>query len=137
MRLPSFKRIFKADYQEEFQQLIETLSYNINSGFEAIYEAINKRLTLRDNILCSVKDVELQVNSEGIPLLPVNVPLDMTNRIDGVVVLKAENIINITTYPTSGVFVNYTQTESGITINHVTGLQASTRYRLRIVAFGI
>lgn len=134
--MPSFKRLFKGDYDSEEQGLIDKLSSSLNYGIEVLYDALNRKLTLRDNISCTVKDVEVTVNSSGIPNSSTTFSMDITNKIDGLMVIRAENLTNSNTYPSGGVFVTFSQNNTTVTIIHVTGLQANNNYRLRIVAFG-
>ncbi len=135
-RLPSFRRVFLSDYSEEEQPLVSKLSQTINQGLETLFDALNKKISLGDNILCTVKDVVIQVDSSGTPQNATSFQLDITGTIVGCVVLKAENLTNTAVYPTSSPFISYTQTQNGIRIDHVTGLQSNNQYRLRIVAFG-
>jgi hypothetical protein len=139
MKLPGFKRIYKADYPADFQQVVEKLAQSINVGLENVYLALSRKLTVRDNIASTVKDVELTVNSSGIPITTVGFVVDNNSRVDGIQVWKVDNLDNTGTYPTSGVHVSWTQgnaqTASSIFIDHVTGLQANQKYRLRIVAY--
>lgn len=136
MKLPSFKRLIKTDFQEEFQALVDTLSTSLNVGIESLYDAINRKLTLRDNVACVVKELDIAVTSTGIPKVSTAFPVDIPNRIDGLMVMNATNLTNPGTYPTSGVFISWSQTQTGILIKHITGLQADQTYRIRIVAFG-
>jgi len=55
MKLPNFKRIFKSDYKTEFHSLIEPLSFSINNGIEVLYQTLNKAVSLKDNVACTVK----------------------------------------------------------------------------------
>lgn len=136
MRLPSFKRIFKADYAAEDQQLISKLALTINSGLETVYEALNKKVNLNDNVDCVVREVVVSVNSSGIPTTSTSFQLDdRTRPIQNITVGKVENLTNPTTYPTSGVSLSWTQTDNGIRIDHITGLPVSNQFRLRIIAY--
>lgn len=136
MKLPTFRRIFKTDYSSEFQNLVEKLSVSINYGLEVLYDVLNKKVSLSDNIYCTVKDVELSVDSLGVPKTTSAFSLDINAKIIGVMCISANNLTNTTIYPSSGVFVNFTQNNTNIIIDHVTGLQADSNYRLKLVAFG-
>lgn len=136
MRLPSFKRLFKNDYEEQYQTLIDRLSSSLNIGIEVLYDALNRRLTIKDNVAATVKDVNVTVNSNGLPNATTSFALDISNQVLGLEVIKADNLTNPTTYPTSGIIINYTQNGTNVLINHVTGLQSGQTYRLRIIAWG-
>jgi len=136
MRLPSFKRLIRTDFKQEFQALVDQLSVSINVGIENIYDALNRKLTLRDNIACTVKEIDVKVDEAGTPSTTTQFQMDISNRLDGIVVISALNQTTSSMYPTSGIFISWTQTQTGILINNITGLQSEQTYRLKIVAFG-
>lgn len=136
MKLPSFRRLYKTDFAQEFQALVDQLSVSINIGIENMYDVLNRKLTLRDNMLCTVKEIDVTVDPARAPTTTTSFPLDISGRIDGVVVLSAVNLTTTGMYPSSGVFISWTQTQNGVLINNITGLQNGQKYRLRVVAFG-
>lgn len=136
MKLPNFRRIFKGDYQAEFQGLVEQLSVTINNGFEVIYEALNNKISLRDNIACTVGEFLVEVNDSGTPKNSITVKLRSSNeRVEGVMVISATNTSNASTYPPGAVFVSYTPNSDFITINNIKGLTANVQYRIKVVIF--
>lgn len=134
MLLPTFRRIFRNDYKPDDQDLVEKLSYSINSGFEVLYEALNKKLDFRNNFQATIKDVQVEVDANGIPKNTTGFALINANRIDGMIVLRAENLTNSSIYPTSAPFVSFLQNSDRISITHVSGLQADNVYNIRILA---
>lgn len=137
MRMPDFKRLDKQNFKPEDQQLIELLAFTINNDMEVLYNALKRRVSLKDNIFCTVKDVQVVVTSGGIPKNTASIRLEEpTMRVLGCQVIRAINQDNVTTYPNSAPFVSFTQNSSVVNINHVTGLQADTNYLLTIVAWG-
>lgn len=137
MRIPTFKRIDKQNFDEQYKELIETIAFSYNNDIEVLFQVFNKNVSLKDNVFCTVKDVQVILNSNGIPKNTASFQLDNSNmRVLGCNVLKAINTKNSTTYPTSAPFLNFTQTSGIVTIDHVTGLQADQPYTLTIVAFG-
>ena len=135
MRIPSFKRLFKNDFKEEYQALVEQLAVSINDGFDTLYNALNRGLTIRDNMTATVKDVDVVVDSNGLPSSKTSVPLDFTTKVDGVIVIMASNLTNPNSYP-DAVFISFTQQDKTIVLNKITGLTAGSKYRIRLVAFG-
>jgi len=135
MKLPNFRRLIKSDYKEEYQGLIETLSFSLNNGIEVLYQTLNKAVSLRDNVACTVKDIDVEVNSSGTPVGNLRFSLDNTNRILGLSVLNAINTKNPTVLPTSGVFISYTQENKTIIVNNIKGLPAGQPFTLTVVAF--
>ena len=53
MKLPSFRRILEQDYKPDDQDLVKTLASSLNYGIEVLYDALNGKLTFRDNIASS------------------------------------------------------------------------------------
>lgn len=136
MKLPSFRRIITTDFEQEFQKLVESIGSNINDSFNTVYSALNKRLTLQDNIMCTVREINVTVDSNGNPTAPSTFNLDVQNtQIIGIVVLRVENLTNSTLYPTNAPFISYSQTGNIVRINNITGLQANNLYRIKLTAF--
>lgn len=136
MKLPSFRRVFLGDYTSEEQPLVSKLSVTINQGLENLYDVLNKKVSITDNLYATIKDVIIQVDSSGIPLTTTSFQLDTKGvTIQGCMIIKLENLTNSTGYPTSAPFITYTQVQDGVRIDHITGLQINNQYRLRIVAF--
>jgi hypothetical protein len=133
--MPSFKRLFKSDYEADDQGLVDRLAGSLNIGIELLYDALNNRLTVKDNFAATVKDVSVTVNASGIPINTTAVALDVAGSIMGVQVIRADNLSNATTYPSGGVFISFTQSNNSLIINHVTGLQANNTYRLKLIAW--
>lgn len=136
MRLPSFKRLFSTDFPQDYRALVDLMSVSINSGFESLYEALNKKLTLKDNLACTEKTVDITVDASGFPKTKTVVTLDTTGlRVESVVVSRVLTSTNSAVYLTSAPFVSFTQENNTIIINHVTGLSSEISYKMRIIAF--
>ena len=136
MKLPTFKRLNKNDYTAEFRELINKMSDSLNSGVENVYLALNKRLTRRENMLSTEKELAVTVDADGIPNAPLFFELDFEGKAFGLVVERVDNLSNTISYPTSGVFASFTQKGTTITIKHLTGLRAGINYQIRVVVNG-
>lgn len=135
MKFPTFKRIFKTDYPTEQQSLVEKLSLTINNGFEVIYNAMSRNVSLSDNIACTVKTLTTKVNSSGVPTSALSFTLDTVGQIKGVMAMNPVNLTNSSIYPTSGVTISHTQNNTIITIDHITGLTAGDNWQITIIAW--
>lgn len=135
MRLGLFKRIVKNDFAPDEQSLIEKLSFTLNTSLESLFNALSNNLTLGDNIACTVKQVDVDLDTNGVPKQTVGFSVNFMGRVSIVQVGKAENLTNSSSYPTGAPFVTFLQSDKNIFIQHVTGLQPNTKYRLTIVAF--
>ena len=137
MKLPSFKSIKKTDYEADYQKLVETLSISLNNGIQVLYDTINKRVSLRDNVACTIKDVETEVNSLGIPKDTLIIKTDLTTKIEGCQIIYALNKTSGHNYvqTTGGPFISYEAIQNGISVNHIAGLVADNKYLLRVVIY--
>lgn len=131
-----FKRIVKEVFDDEDQDLVEKLSFPINYALDYIDRSYNRGLTLQENFNASVKDVDVIVNSSGTPTPAVAIKSDLLSPCKAIWVGRAENISSPTTYPTGAPFVSFTDDGGKVSIKNITGLQANTRYRLRLYLFG-
>lgn len=138
MRLPSFRRIFKQDYEEEYHSLVDRLSVSLNYGIEVLYDALNNNLTFQDNFNSSINTVTVNLNADGTPKNRTTYTLNRSNlQASGTMVVRANNLTNSTVYPTGGIFITFQQVSpTEIQIDHVSGLPADNNYQLRIVTFG-
>jgi hypothetical protein len=136
MKLASYRRIITQDFEDENQELIEQLGSTINDSFNSVYSALNKRITLDDNIAATRKEIIVTVDSSGIPtsLIRFNVDVPNTTVVE-VTCGRARNITNPTTYPSSGITVSFTQNGNSVIINHITGLTANQQWKLIVTAW--
>lgn len=135
MKLATYKRIITSDFENDDQPLIEQIAFPINDGFNALYFAVGGRLSIRDNLFSTVRDLDITVNSAGVPTTTTNFALDKQGQVIGCQVIYAENQVNSASYPTGQPFINFTQNSTSVIINHITGLQANQRYKIRVVAY--
>lgn len=135
MIIERFKRIFKGDYPKDQQELVERLSGSINSGFETLHNAMNRNVSISDNIACTVKKVSTKVTSAGIPTSTLSFKIDTTGQIKGITVIRAVNLTNSTTYVNSQPFITFSQNNTTVTIDHITGLPVDNNFELTLIAW--
>ena len=134
-KLPSFRRLYEQDYPEQYQDLIKQLAVSVNYGFEPLYELLNGKLTLLDNTASLIRDINVEVDTNGKPKAKTIIRKNGTDRFQGFMVIKTVNLTNSNVYPTSGVAVSYTETTDSIVIDNVAGLPANNLFTLTL--FGI
>ena len=135
MKLASFRRLFKTDYPDEFQAVIEKLSTSLNYGIEALYDALNNKLTFQDNFSATITSVNARVDINGTPVSPITFALSTSNQaINGVLVLSTVNKDLPLDYPPAAVGVSFTTSTTSVTINNIRGLKANTNYVLKLLA---
>ena len=141
MKLPSQKRINESDFSADDRQLVKKLAGVLNTDIENVYLALSKRISLKDNIDCTLKVIEVVVNASGTPISGSSFQLDRSggtqifNRVIGIDVKRVINLDNSNNYPSSCPFISYTQNEGIINIDNITGLTAGVRYQLTLVAW--
>lgn len=134
MKLGNFKRLYEKDFDTQEQNLVSKLGLTINNGFEMLYLALAKRLTFEDNIQSTIKDIEIQVDATGKPVNKTNFKLDQTGiRAQGVIILKATNLTDPTSYVNSSPFISWTQTQVGIQVDNIKGLIPFNIYSIRVL----
>jgi hypothetical protein len=133
-KIKSYARIITNDYDSEDQPLVEKMGSQINEGFDPIYGALSNRLTFEENFLCTVRDVEMTVGSNGIPLNRISMSLNNNLPVKGVLVLSVSNRTNAAVYPTGAPFISFTQNANVLYIDHITGLVPNNRYNIKILA---
>ena len=132
MKLPNFKRLIKTDFKEEDQPLVNGLASIWNYGIEVLYLALNNRLTLTENLSATIKDVNLRVDANGVPIVTLIIPSDTT--INDVRIGKIDNLTNSSNTPITAVMVvDWQPVQNGIKINKIVGLTANELYKLRII----
>ena len=132
-KLQGFKRILAEDFDEKERPLVSKLAYSINPAFEDIQFAMNKGLSIEDNLNFNKKDITVIVDASGIPNTDVVVKSGLASSCSGIIVIKATNLTAPATSPTNTPFITFSDNSGQISINKITGLQASNQYRLRLL----
>ncbi len=136
MILDKFKRLLRTDFEEQFQDLIDKLAFSINNTLESVVDAFNNKISLKDNIQCTLKSFAVVVDSSGTPINSVSFQMTIPNKPIGILCLNAQNLTNNTAYSNSGITVYWSLTGKTVIINNITGLIANNKYQLTLVAFG-
>lgn len=134
-KFQGIKRIIKEDFSSKDQTLIEKLAYPINQLLEFVARAMNKGISLDDNINCQIKDLDITVDSTGTPKQTVNFKSELKSQAKGLSVLRAQNLDNPNTYVSGAPFISYEEASGQIAIKNVAGLQADNKYRLKVIAY--
>lgn len=136
MKIPGFRRLNKGDFEPDYQSLIDKMGVVINQALDSLTSALNNNISIKDNIACTVKDITLTADSNGKPKNTTSFQISTTGQIQGLSIIKIDNLTNSTGYPTNGVVISYSQNNSNIIINHITGLIPNNEYQLRIISWG-
>lgn len=131
-KIPSYKRLYEQDFPEDQQELVAQLAVTLNSGIEVLYEQLNGKLVMGENLAAYAKEILVTVGANGVPTGKTAIKKTTTDRIQGISVIRADNLTNSSVYPTSGVFITFTETTESIIINHITGLVAGNLYKINV-----
>lgn len=136
MKLASFKRLVKDTIPKEFHDIIDVVGNSINPFSEDIQNALNKNLTVDDNLNMEYKQLEFTVRDTGLPVNTTQFKTIVTGKIRGITVERVENLTNTGAFPTGAPFITYNQNDRLITIQHITGLSAGYKYRVTLLIKG-
>lgn len=132
-KIPSYKRIYENDYPQESRGVIAKLASSLNYIIEIITISLNNRLTFAENMQSTVTTIDVEVDADGLPKTRTLIKLSSDYTPSGCIVLKVENLTD-SSYPTTSPFTSWEKFGTNIEIKHITGLTASKRYRLTILA---
>jgi hypothetical protein len=134
-KLSNYRRIYKKDYPETFQEAIDILAITVNQSFDEVYQALNKNITFADNINATIATISVSVDANGTLLNSASFKLNTgQTSVQGIIVINATaTVANSAVWPTSGVFVGFSAAKDIVTLSKVQGLQASITYQLTLL----
>lgn len=140
MRSPLFKRLFKTDFDQDFQPFIEKLGNLINPILESVTIALNGNLTLRDNSLCQIVEMTIVMTANGIPN-PKTVKLDnKIKEIEGTQVIQVKYIpkpsdtVKTNVFPTATPFISYeVDSDRNFKITNIAGLPINNTFTIKFI----
>ena len=136
MQFPTFRRIFKGDYPQDQQDLVDKLSVSINNGFEVVYNAMSHNVSLTDNMFATVSVIQVKVGATGNPTSSLSFKINTAGPIKGNQVIQARNLTNPNVPVTSCPFLTYSQNDTQINVSNVAGLPAGYTFELTVISWG-
>lgn len=134
-KLSGYRRLIKTDFAQEYQPLIEQLGVSINNGFDTVYNALNGKLNFTDNILSTIAEFKVTVNSDGTPQQTTQFKLDKNqSNLIGLLVLTISGVDDPNLRATSGLAISYTPNSGIVTINNIKGLETGKAYNIKVLA---
>ena len=135
--LSSFRRILKTDFKEEYQPLIDQLAVSVNNGFDTLYDALNGKLSFKDNILSTIAEFNVSVDANEDPRQQTQIKLkDGQQNIEGVIVLSVQGVSDSSLLPTGGLAISFSKNNLVANINNIKGLEANKNYRIKVLILG-
>jgi uncharacterized membrane protein len=134
-RLQSFKRLIAEDFPEKDRPLIQKIAYVVNIFGEDVLNALNKQLTIEDNLNIVKKDITVVVDGSGEPTIPISIKTNLDHACQGITVIKVSNVTDPTSFPSGTPFVSFSENSGTISISNITNLTAADQYQLRLILF--
>ncbi len=128
-KAPDIKRITKEDFPEEYRDLIDKLSFPINSYFEQVRNLFTKGIDF-DNLTRELITLKVQTGNNSKPLSAVTFKTVLAGRIKGINVISANITSSTLTYLTQAPFISFSQNGNIVTVLNIAGLGANTTYEL-------
>jgi len=137
-KISSFQRLIKEDVDEEYKPLIDKIGFSINQFAEQVISALNKNITVTDNLNMEYKTIDITIHSTiiGIPNNTVQFKSGLRTKLKGIQVIKVENLTNPGALLSDAPFLEYSENNDIITINRINGLAISTKFRITFLTFG-
>lgn len=135
-RIQGFKRIVTEDFSEKDRPIADKIGYSVNIFADDVSHALDKNLTIEDNLNMNKVDLLVLVDSAGKPTSSTQFKTQLNNACAGIQVIKAESVGRTTVYPTGTPFISFTEGNSIITVNNITNLPTGTQFKLKLLLIG-
>lgn len=133
-KLPSIKRVLREDVKEA-PNWIERILLPMNTFFESVYQALNKNITFTENIACQVKDIKFTTSStySSGDFEPLKFVSTLRVKASGLILLQIFEDAGSYVPMTQGVHLDWVEINGTININHISGLDNSKTYYLKVL----
>ena len=133
MKLSSVKRVVQEDFKESDRPIAAAVGNCFNNFADEVVNAMNKKLSVDDNLAMEYKEIIVTIGANG-SIGITQFQSNLSNKVRGVTVERAENLTNSSVYPNGAPFVTFVQNNSLIVIKHITGLVPNNKYRLTLLS---
>lgn len=134
MKVNNIKRLTKDDFDKEYQQLIDRLSFSLTPFMEQVVSAFNKNVDF-DNLNQEFIILDTQVDAQGRPTMNSEIKNPLRTRVRGIQCVNAQNMTD-NTLLTGGITVVFVVESNLIKISQITGLPTGKRFNLSIILIG-
>ncbi len=135
-KLSNYRRVLEQDYPDD-AELIKKLGITLNSSFEELYNAMNNRLTFKENFNATMQEFTVAVDANGTPKNRTTFKLQNNQQnAEGLIVINVTGASDPTALPTSGVFVSFVKSEGNIIIQNIKGLAPDKSYSVKVIVLG-
>jgi hypothetical protein len=132
-KLPPIKRLIVEEFDKEYRSLLQKLLYPVNQFFESVSNSLNNSLTFSENF--AAQELDIEITAPISPSNSTNFKSALRGPCKGIICTRVEDLTIPTDVLSSAPFVQFNNDSNQITIINVTGLTATHKYRLHLVAF--
>lgn len=135
MKVNNVRQIRAEDFEKDYAQLTSQLGTILNYFMQEVAELSDGRIDF-ENRVETIKTFDITVDSNGLPTqTPFKLNTDKTS-IRGTQVIRAINLTNSSSYPTSAPFITWKPIGGTLVeIEHITGLVENNKYKLTIITY--
>ncbi|HLD91095.1 MAG TPA: Ig-like domain-containing protein [Patescibacteria group bacterium] len=131
MKIDSPKRLNVEDFKDDEKELVEKIGICYNSFAESVYNALNKNLSISENLNQEIKTINnIKVDASGNPVFSISFKHNLALKSTGTQIIRVLGGA-ITSHP----FITYTEENKIIKVSNITGLLANTTYTLTIIIY--
>ena len=131
--LSFLKRLIKEDFAQKDQDLIGKIAFIFNPAIAQITNILNHGLLISD-LNTQVKDIEITVDTDGVPTTETSFQSQLKGRCGAMLVGRAQAVTPATDFPTGGHSVSYREDQGSIIITNITGLPENVKFLVRLIA---
>ena len=126
---PDYKRLVKEDFPDEYRDLIDKLSFPLNSHMEQVRNILTKGIDF-DNLSRELITLTIQTDNLSKPINKLTFKSNLVNKVKGINVISAVITSSNSSYLQSAPFISFSQDSGIVTILNISGLGPETKYEL-------
>jgi len=126
------KKLRTEDFDDDYSELIDKVGYAYNNFADEVYQQLSGRLDFT-NLDQQLVVLDVTITSAGQIINTPQIKVTKASKVNGIQVIRAQNLLNPNIYPTGTPFISFSLNGNLLTIQNITGLQASSQYRLTFV----
>jgi hypothetical protein len=124
MRIPQAARIMSQDFPEDVRAWIHHLIVPMNQFMTNVTTVLNKGLTFKDHMNSEIKTIRIAFGDQP------TISYQLKSRPVGMVVIRSDEELK------SPVFFDWENTQNGVRIRNVFGLEPKKVYTLTVLIIG-
>lgn len=132
-RIPQNRVLDKNDFPDQEEWISELLS-PINDFFGIVVRALNKGLTLEENLNAQLHEIVFNTDGSVTNPFPIRFRSTTTSKPRIVLLGKIEEISGNPQTITNATTIDWTFAESQVRINNITGLDANKTYKALFIS---